>query len=130
MDKNVIFWLFIKIGLMIVFVILQIIAYKYVKANPLEAKIENTENSVSITIYHKNKFMFYLAQYLIPVIIILFLLCIFDIIYLLTNYKLNIFVKIMSIIIFMYIAYILFVKIISKRAGQGVTSQKDRPFLP
>jgi len=123
MDENVILWLFIKIGVLLLLVISQIIAYKYAKAHPLEAKVENTENSVTITIYHnhKNIFVFYLNQYLIPVIIIIFLLCVFDIIYLLTNYKFNIFVKIISIIILMYIVYFLYVKIVSRKTKRNVS---------
>jgi hypothetical protein len=55
-----------------------------------------------------------LNQYLLPIIIVIFSLCIFDIIYLLTNYRLNIYEKILSIITITYIAFILYIKIIAK----------------
>jgi len=114
MDKNLLLKLLIKIGLMIILLILQIILYKRAKANSPEVEIENIENGLSIKIYSPNKLVSYLSQYLFPVIIVIFSLCIFDIIYLLTNYKLNIFIKIILIIIFLYTAYILYVNICKK----------------
>jgi hypothetical protein len=114
MDENIILKLSIKIGLIILFIISQIIVYKYSKANPPEVKTEYFENGFTIKIYSPNKLVSYLNQYLLPVIIVIFSLCIFDIIYLLTNYRLSIFEKILSIIIIMYIAFILYIKIIAK----------------
>jgi len=114
MVNNIILKLFVKIGLLIILIISQIIAYKYAKANPPEVKTENIENGLSIKIYSGNKLVFYLNQYLIPIIIVIFSLCIFDIIYLLTNFKLNIFEKIISIVMLFYIAFILYLKILVK----------------
>ena len=114
MDNNIILKLFVKIGSMIILIILQIIAYKYAKASPPEVKTENIRDGLSIKINHGNKLVFYLNQYLIPIIIIIFSFCIFDIIYLLTDFKLNIFEKIISIIILLYIAFILYIRIFPK----------------
>jgi hypothetical protein len=114
MDENIIVKLSIKIGLIIIFIILQIIVYIYAKANPPEVETEYTENGFTIKIYSPNKLVSYLNQYLLPIIIVIFSLCIFDTIYLLTNYRLNIFEKIISIIIIMYIAFILYIKKIVK----------------
>jgi hypothetical protein len=113
MDENIIQKLSIKIGLIILFIILQIIVYRYAKANPPEVKTEYTENGFTIKLYSP-KLVFYLNQYLLPIIIIIFSLCIFDIIYLLTNYRLSNIEKILSIIIIMYISFILYIKIIAK----------------
>jgi hypothetical protein len=113
-DENIILKLSIKIGFIIIFVISQIIAYKYAKSNPPEVETKNTENSLIIKIYYPNKLIFYLNQYLIPIIIVIFSLCIFDIVYLSTNFELNIFEKIISIVILLYIAYILYLRILLK----------------
>jgi len=120
MDKNIILELCTKIGFMIILIIIQIISYKYAKAHSPEAKIENNENgSTTIKIYSPNKFVFYLNQILFPIIIALFSLCIFDIIYLFSGYRLNIFVKIISIIILIYITYILYVNICKKAISKN-----------
>jgi hypothetical protein len=111
MDENIILKLSIKIGFIVILVISQIIAYKYAKAKPPKVEIENTENGTSIKIYAGNKLVLFLNQYLIPIIIVIFSLCIFDIIYLLTNFELNILEKIISIVILLYIAYIIYIKI-------------------
>jgi hypothetical protein len=114
MNENIILKLFIKIGLIILFIISQVIIHKYAKANPPEVKTEYFENGFTIKIYSPNKLVSYLNQYLLPIIIVIFSLCIFDIIYLLTNFRLNIYEKILSIITIMYIAFILYIKIIIK----------------
>jgi len=114
MDENIIIQLFIKIGFIIVLIIAQIIAYKYAKAKPPKVEIENSENETSIKIYAGNRFVSYLNQYLIPVIIVIVSFCIFDIIYLLTGYRLNVFEKILSIVLLMYIAFIIYIKILVK----------------
>ena len=114
MDRNIILELFIKIGVIVILIISQIISYKYAKANSPEAKVENNENSLTIKIYSPNRLVFYMNQILFPIIIVIFSLCISDIIYLLTDYKLNIFAKIISIIIFLFIAYIIYMNIKKK----------------
>ena len=114
MDNDIILKLFVKIGLMVILIISQIITYKYAKVNPPEVKTENIKNGLSIKIYYGNKLVFYLNQYLIPIIIVIFTFCIHDIIYLLTDYKLNIFEKIISVVLFLYITFILYIKIITK----------------
>ena len=114
MHNNIIFKLLAKIGIIIILIITQIITYKYSKSNPPEVKTKNIENGLSIKIYHGNKFVFFLNQYLIPIIIVIFTFCIHDIIYLLTDDKLNIFEKIISVILFLYITFILYIKIIAK----------------
>ena len=95
-------------------IISQIIAYKYAKANPHEVETKNTENGLTIKIYSPNRLVFYLNQYLIPIIIIMFSLSIFDIVYLLTNFRFNIFEKIISIVILLYVSFIFYIKILVK----------------
>ena len=114
MDENIILKLSIKIGSIIILIISQIIAYKYAKANPPEVETQNTENGVTIKIYSPNRLVFYLNQYLIPIIIVIFSLCIFDIVYLLTSFRLNIFEKIISTIMLLYVAFIFYIKILVK----------------
>jgi hypothetical protein len=63
MDENIFLKLSIKIGLIILFIISQIIVYRYAKANPPEVKTEYTENGVTIKLYSPNKLVFYLNQY-------------------------------------------------------------------
>jgi len=114
MDKNIILKLSIKIGSIIILIISQIIAYKYAKANPPEVETKNTENGLTIKIYSPNRLVFYLNQYLIPIIIVIFSLCIFDIVYLLTNLRLNISEKIISIVILLHVTFIFYIKILVK----------------
>jgi len=114
MDNDIILKLFVKIGLMVILIISQIITYKYAKVNPPEVKTENIKNGLSIKIYYGNKLVFYLNQYLIPIIIVIFSFCIFNIICIITEFKLNIFEKIISIIILLYIAFILYIRIFPK----------------
>jgi hypothetical protein len=114
MGNNIILKLFIKISLIIIYIIFRIILHKRAKAKPPKVETEYTENGFIIKMYSPNKLLFYINSILFPIIIIIFSLCIFDIIYLLTYFKLNIIEKIISIIILFYIVTIFYIKILVK----------------
>jgi len=114
MVNNTILKLFIKIVLIIIYIIFRIILYKYAKTKPSKVETEYNENGFIIKMYSPNKLLYYINSILFPIIIVIFSLCIFDIIYLLTDFRLNIFEKIISIVMIFYITFVFYLKILVK----------------
>ena len=114
MVNNTILKLFIKIVLIIIYIIFRIILYKYAKTKPSKVETEYNENGFIIKMYSPNKLLYYINSILFPIIIVIFSLCIFDIIYLLTDFRLNRFEKIISIVMIFYITFVFYLKILVK----------------